>query len=181
LPGEILLPTEDIATVEEFMPFVERHLFGRPRFYLCLAFCSMAGTEFVFLMPSERDGPEAAFSATAALTVATKAHCVFVGYQTDLKQSFPDHGDLGNFQGVFFMATAEGSHPYHFCRLISHDAEWFVRPFATLPVPDPKGRIFLADISQVIASTTPADVVRARDSCERWKRNSVWNWEKYDT
>ena len=176
---KLLQPCQDFGSLDEFIHFVEEKLKDQPRFYMCVAFYSKAGTEFQFFMPSEGDGPDAVYRSVAALTVATRASRVFIGYMADIAQLLGE--DLGPFQAVFFMAGRGGSPPYKFCKMIPEPDAWLVRPFATMDERDPEDRIFLADICDYIQSSPDSEVADARDGCKQWLPAYTWDWQSYDT
>ena len=176
---KLLQRCQDFGSVDEFIQFVEDKLRDQPRFYMCVAFSSKAGTEFQFFEPSEADGPDAAYRAVTALTVATRASRVFIGYMADVAQLLGQ--DLGLFQAVFFMADRRGSTPYTFCKMLPEPDAWLIRPFADMNERDPKNRILLADICDYIQSSPGSEVANARDSCRRWLPAYTWDWQSYDT
>ncbi|TIW61781.1 MAG: hypothetical protein E5V48_07415 [Mesorhizobium sp.] len=174
---KLLQLCKDLASLDEFVLFAEERLKPQPRFYLCAAFRSKAGTEYQFFVPSEGDGPDVSYRTVTALTVATRATEVFIGYMTDLSKRFEE--DLGPFQAVFFRADRNGTPPYWFCRMIPEPDAWLIRPFAQMNE-NPQGRIFLADISEYIEKSPESEVERARNSCERWRPDYTWDWRPYD-
>jgi hypothetical protein len=174
------LPT--LQSIDVFISYVSNQVARGADFYSCLALESKAGTESIFFWPSPGDGPDALIKTAVALTVATRAHRVFVGRYADLAKNTADDKQLGKHQAVFFESNSERSHPFVFCKFDLTAAGWHMGKVEAINEPDTFKSIALSDLHQDIAagSKDQAYVLRARASLEKWRDDVEWGWKRYD-
>jgi hypothetical protein len=181
MTDKMLLPIQELTTLDSFKNFVEESLRGHTGFHVCAAFVSEAGTEFAFFTPSDGDGPDAAYRTIAALVVAAKARRVFVGYAANLEPILGSKfGDLGRHQAIFFTADSKSSHPYEFCKLVLLDGDWRIEHICILSEEDENSQIFMSDIYQYVAEQSAEYISVARKSIEEWRPDLNWEWSSYD-
>lgn len=177
----LLEETTGFNSLGEFIDFVTQKISKTPKFFACVAVESTAGTEFTFFLPSRDDSEDSMIRTVSAITIATSATKVFLGYSAS-KFNDEDGAVLESQIAVFFASSPEGSHPFIFFDLLPSDSAdgWDLVGTGKLDEPVPDGMIIGSDLHRYIIQNDGTYKVLARKSLEEWRPNLLWDWKRYD-